>query len=95
MGRYLLKNKKREAEQLVSQPLASRFFCVPLPVHRQKKRVASNWIYAVSATRCICILALHFSKSQGQNFLLVAMEPRAKGHRGRNFENGSGDLGQL
>jgi hypothetical protein len=32
--------------------------------------VASNWIYAVPATRCNYILALHFSKSQGRNYFI-------------------------
>jgi hypothetical protein len=48
-------------------------FRIPLPVHRQKKRVASNWIYAVPATRCDCILSLRFSKSQGWIFSLLAL----------------------
>jgi hypothetical protein len=42
-------------------------FRIPLPVHRQKKRVASNWIYAVPATRCILMIAPGRGKRKGRN----------------------------
>jgi hypothetical protein len=72
MGKYLLQNKKVEQNSRFPAALLHDF-CIPLPVHRQKKRVASNWIYAVPATRCGCILSLRFSKSQGWIFSLLAL----------------------
>jgi hypothetical protein len=40
---------------------------IPLPSTGRKKRVASNWIYAVSATRCIIIIAPECEKRKGRN----------------------------